>query len=52
MVYQFMRDAITHPFFNIAVGAGGTWFFAWFYYKRAGDDSITQSCRAHHGVAA
>jgi hypothetical protein len=30
--------SLNHPLTLTLIGMAGTWFFAWFYYKRAGDE--------------
>jgi len=32
-----MDEILAHPLFNLAIGAAVTWFAAWYYFKRAGD---------------
>lgn len=31
-------ECLAHPLISILIGSAVTWFFAWFYYKRAGDE--------------
>jgi hypothetical protein len=52
MVCQIMRDVLTHPVFNFVAGSGITWFFAWFYYKRAGDELRAEAQALHTATGA
>ena len=31
-------ECLAHPLASILIGSTVTWFVAWFYYKRAGDE--------------
>jgi len=31
-------ECLAHPLVSILIGSAVTWFFAWIYYKRAGDE--------------
>lgn len=34
----FLLAFVSHPLTSVLLGAAITWFVAWFYYKRAGDE--------------
>ncbi len=56
MAYQIMCDVLTHPLFYFltgsAVTSAVTWFFAWFYYKRAGDELRAEAQALHTATGA
>ena len=47
-----MTDIIAHPLFSLLVGAAVTWFAAWFYYKRAGDELKAEAKSLHAATSA
>lgn len=47
-----MTDIITHPLFSLFVGAAITWFAAWYYYKRAGDELKAEARSIHAATTA
>jgi hypothetical protein len=42
-----MIDIITSPLFSLFVGAAITWFFAWYYFKCAGDELKAEAKSLH-----
>ena len=38
---------LAHPLVALLVGAGVTWFAAWFYYKKAGDELRIEAKHLH-----
>ena len=52
MACQIMRDVLTHPLFYFVTGSAVTWFFAWFYYKRAGDELRAEAQALHIATGA
>ena len=40
-------DVLIHPLTSLLIGAGITWFFAWRYYKKAGDELKAESERLY-----
>jgi hypothetical protein len=47
-----MRELLTHPLSYFVAGSAITWFFAWFYYKRAGDELRTEAKTLHSATGA
>ncbi len=37
-MFESLNAFFGHPFVSVLVGAVVTWLFAWFYYKKAGDE--------------
>jgi hypothetical protein len=42
-----LLEFLAHPLVTLFVGAGVTWFAAWFYYKKAGDELRIEAKRLH-----
>jgi len=40
-------DILIHPLTSLLIGSGITWFFAWRYYKKAGDELKAESERLY-----
>ncbi len=40
------------PLISTLVGSVVTWFFAWWYYKRAGDELRTEAARLHQTTSS
>jgi len=38
-----MYYVLTHPLFSLFIGSAVTWFAAWYYFKRAGDQLRRES---------
>ncbi len=47
-----MWEFMSHPLVGILAGSVVTWFFAWLYYKRAGDELRTEAQAVHMCTAA
>jgi hypothetical protein len=43
----FLLSLASHPLTLTLIGIAGTWFFAWFYYKRAGDELRQEAALLH-----
>ena len=44
---ESLSQFVSHPLVTLLVGSVVTWFFAWFYYKSAGDLLRTEAARLH-----
>ena len=49
---HFLLTLASHPLTLTLIGIAGTWFFAWFYYKRAGDELRREAFLLHRASSA
>ena len=47
-----MRDLLSSPLVQMFVGAAITWFAAWFYYRRAGEELRAEASALHTATSA
>jgi hypothetical protein len=43
--YECLKTFFANPIISVFTGAGITWFVAWFYYKKAGDELKAEASR-------